>query len=246
MRLQHIIFIAVFLSCKKNTLPPIPSDETVLPVNTNEILQSEHKQLKDTLKLKDCPIDSLNMQTSDFYNTKFYTENTIRGQGVIQFSINNKIEILNSDKTIFGNITPENDSYKISLPKKIIAREVIPDSEFQIFSFDAEQPNTYMNYLIIYINKEKKLIAKKGLKYNFSIWNDYIKSAFIQLTPNVNNISEKERNYWYKAIRIKGDSMLVKSIPKSNCDYIEDYKDVTKWIKWKENNCKLIKLNFCY
>lgn len=238
--------MVAFLSCKKNTQPLITSTETKLSANTNEVLKSEQKPLKHTVKVIECPIDSLNMQTSDFNNIKFYTENTIRGNGVIQLSINNKIEILNYDKTTFGNISFVDDSFIISLPQKVVAREVIPDSEFQIFSFDAEQPNTDKDYLIIYINKEKKLVAKKGLKYYFLLWNDYVKSAFIQLTSNVDNASNDELNYWYKAIEIKGDSMRIKSIPKSSCDYIENYKYVTKWIKWKKNNCKLIKFNFCY
>ncbi|SFK42757.1 hypothetical protein SAMN05421692_4375 [Chryseobacterium indologenes] len=40
--------------------------------------------------------------------------------------------------------------------------------------------------------------------------------------------------------------MLIKSIVKTECEYVEDYKDISKWIKWKNNNCKLIKFSFCY
>lgn len=53
------------------------------------------------------------------------------------------------------------------------------------------------------------------MKYYFLLWNDYVKSAFIQLTSNVDNASNDELNYWYKAIEIKGDSMRIKSIPKA-------------------------------
>lgn len=244
MRLFCIIFIVVFISCKKNTQTLMPL-ETKSAINSNEVLIAE-QNLVDSLKLKECPIDSLNMQTSEFDNIKFYTENTMRGKGVIQFSNINKILILNSDKTTFGIISFKDDSYEITLPSKIIAREIIPDIEFQIFSFDAEQTDTDKDYLIIYINKEKKLVAKKGLKYNFLKWDDYIKSAFVQLTSNVGKVSKDEQGYWFKTIKIKGDSMQIKSIPKTNCDYVENYKNVTMWIKWKENNCKLIKFNFCY
>jgi len=40
--------------------------------------------------------------------------------------------------------------------------------------------------------------------------------------------------------------MQIKSVAKTSCDYIEEYNDVTKWIKWKENSCKLIMFDFCY
>ena len=214
MRLFCIIFIVVFISCKKNTQTLMPI-ETKSAINSNEVLIAE-QNLVDSVKLKECPIDSLNMQTSEFDNMKFYTENTMRGKGVIQFSISNKILILNPDKTTFGIISFKDDSYEINLPSKIIAREIIPDTEFQIFSFDAEQTDTDTDkdYLIIYINKEKKLVAKEGLKYNFLKWDDYIKSAFIQLTSNVDKVSKVEQGYWYKTIKIKGDSMQIKSIPK--------------------------------
>lgn len=52
--------------------------------------------------------------------------------------------------------------------------------------------------------------------------------------------------FWYKALKIEGDSMQIKSVPKTDCDYIENYKNITKWIKWKDNSCKQINFNFCY
>lgn len=241
MRSLYIIFIIFFVSCKQNTELKSQNDPKIS--NSRIDLKSEKYSNEN---LYDCPIDSLNMQTADFKEISFYTENMLRGKGVIQLNINNKMTIFNSDKTIFGTIDFKEDSYEMDLPSKIIAREVIPDSEFQIFSFDAELPDLDKENLIIYINGEKKLVAKKELKYNFLNWEDYIKSAFIQLTSDVENVNEDEQKYWFKTNKIKGDSIQIKSVAKASCDYVENYKDVTKWIKWKKNNCKLIKLNFCY
>lgn len=84
------------------------------------------------------------------------------------------------------------------------------------------------------------------VEYKFLSWDDYIKSAYIQLSDNIENTNKEELSYWYKVLEIKNDSMQIKSVPKTDCDYIESYNDVTKRIKWKNKNCKLIKLNFCY
>ncbi|WP_409417018.1 hypothetical protein [Flavobacterium sp. PS2] len=198
---------------------------------------------------EECIIDSIELQTSEYNGIRFYTENKLRGKGVISISINQKIEIFNIDKTVFGDISLiKNDDetlYKIDLPKKVIVREIMPDQEIQVFSFDAELPETDNNFIILYINQERKLIAKKNIKYTFLSWEKYIKSSFIQLTSNVKDISNEEKNYWYQALQIKGDSMKIKSI-KTSCEYTENYKDFTKWIKWKNDSCKLIKFNFCY
>jgi len=40
--------------------------------------------------------------------------------------------------------------------------------------------------------------------------------------------------------------MQIKSVSRESCDYADEYKDVTKWIKWKQNNCKLVTFSFCY
>ncbi|MGN7706435.1 hypothetical protein [Chryseobacterium sp. 22543] len=197
----------------------------------------------------ECPIDSTSMQTTEYNGITFYTENNLRGSGVINLSINKNTEIFNMDKTPYGKIVVNNDDenvYDVKLPKVVIAREIIPDSEHRIFSFDAEEPGSDRDFLIIYINKQKKLIEKKNNDYAFNSWENYIKTAFIQLTPEISNTSKEEQLYWYKSLKIKGDSMQIKSIPKADCDYIEEYKNVTKWIQWKKGSCKLIKFNFCY
>ncbi|GAA5084063.1 hypothetical protein GCM10023210_03440 [Chryseobacterium ginsengisoli] len=234
--LNIMLLVIVLISCKK--------------VNKQEVKDENYKQnIGVTESINDCPIDSMKMKISEFNGINFYSENTMRGKGVINISVDTKIEILNLDKTIYGSISPSKNDlipYDIHLPKNVVAREIIPDIEFRIFDFDAEQPDNASEFVIIYVNKEKKLLRKKNLQYTFSNWDKYIKSAFIQLDSDIINISKEEQKYWYKAIQINADSMLIKSVSKTDCDYIEDYKDISKWIKWKNGNCKLIKLNFCY
>lgn len=231
-KIHLILLLFVFISCRKVT-----NNDT-----KHKAVFADSLNKTTTQQITDCSsIDSLAMQTSDYQGIKFYTENTLRGKGVIEIFIKKRLEILNSDKTLFGNISPINDdtnTYEINLPKTVIAREIIPDSEFSVFSFDSELPQTDKDYLIIYINKEKKMIKKSDEKYDFLSWDKYVKSAYIQLNEN--------DNYLYKVLEINKDSLKIKSIPKSDCDYVQHYKDITKWVKWKDNNCKLIKLNFCY
>ncbi|TWP31079.1 hypothetical protein ETU08_03470 [Apibacter muscae] len=236
---SFILISIIIISCTRNNNFNFLSKDTSLASN--------YKVLNLKNISPDFPLDSLEMLTSEYGNFKFYSENTLRGEGVIALSINSEIEILNLDKSYFGSISlnKEMESYNINLPKVTIAREIIPDSEYQIFNFDSEQPNKNKDFLIIYLNKEPKLIQKNKTQYSFSSWDEYIKKSFIKLTPQVDNRAPEEE-YLYKAIKIKEDSMLIKSVPKSACDYVEKYKNITKWIKWKSNNCKLIKFNFCY
>ncbi|MGN7809520.1 hypothetical protein [Flavobacterium sp. 22076] len=204
---------------------------------------------KEKLSNNSCLIDSLNMMSTEYGGIKFYTENELRGAGVVQLSIDKDFEILNLDKTVYGSIKLKNNTeepFNIKFPKMVIAREIIPNIEYKIFCFDAEQPETDNDFLIIYINNEKRLVSKKDCKYKFHSWEAYIKTAFIHLTLKVENSSKEEQRYYYEALKIKGDSMQIKSVAKTSCDYIQEYKDVTKWIKWKENSCKLIMFDFCY
>lgn len=245
------LFITIFsciiiYSCAKNQEPT--KSQTVLAKNSS-IKNTIEKEEPPKVNI-DCPLDSMQMQTSEYKGTRFFTEKNLRGSGVINFSIEKNIDVLNLDKSLFGKIVINNDevgnSVDIKLPKTVIAREIIPNEEFQVFSFDAENPASDKIFLVVYINKEKKLISKKDNKYNYNSWENYAKSAYIQLTPAVKNSTSDEQQYWYKALIIKGDSMQIKSVPKTNCDYIEKYKDLTKWIQWKNNSCKTIKFNFCY
>lgn len=233
-----LILIAI-ISCKKENTSDISTRK-----EDNNVISTKKNPKIDT-NLDECPIlDSLDMLISEYKGIKFYTEKTMRGKGVLDISINNEIKIFNLDKTLFGSISiSKNDNtYTIKLPNEIIAREVIPDLEYQIFNFDAEFPETNQNYLIVYINKEKKIIEKKLVKYTFYSWNEYIKSAFIENKYN----SNKEDKNLYEVLKISNDSMQIKSVSKTSCEYVENYTEVIKWIVWKKDNCLQIKLNFCY
>ncbi|TLX24419.1 hypothetical protein FE904_16330 [Chryseobacterium indologenes] len=242
MKIYTLLILSLFIiSCNKTA--------KIDGISKGHFKQKE-VSLKSNKKNTLCKDDSIKIKVSEYNGIEFFTENIMRGDGVIQLTPTREIKILNLDKTIYGSIIPQSinqvPSLEIYLPKTTIAREIIPDSEFQIFDFDAELPSKENAFIKIYINKEQKLISKNNLKYKFLTWKEYVESAFIQLTPNIKNITKEELQLWYKSDKINGDSMLIKSIVKTECEYVEDYKDISKWIKWKNNNCKLIKFSFCY
>ncbi|WP_456311786.1 hypothetical protein [Pseudomonas shirazensis] len=243
--MKYIFFIcfSLFSSCTKH------KEENDKEVTNNNIENQniENKQLAKSTS--ECLLDSIKMQITEYGGIKFYSENKLRGSGVLALIMPDNVDILNTDKTFYGSIILGNNTeepYNIKLPKVIVAREIIPDVEHRIFSFDAEQPETDKDFLIVYLNKEKKLISKKASKYKFSSWETYIKSSFIHLTSKIENSTKEEQMYYYQSIKIKGDSMQIKSVSKTSCDYVEEYKNVTKWIKWKNDSCKFIMFDFCY
>lgn len=181
MKISSLILVPfiLFSSCKKKEKEDIAAPTLV----NNSIKQNVKQNSKLVNSNNECPIDSIKMQTTEYNGIKFYTENSLRGNGVINLSITKDVEILNMDKTLYGKIIIKNNEeeslYEIKLPRIVIAREIIPDTEFRIFSFDAEKLETDNNFMIIYLNKEKKLIEKKGNKYTFNSWEKYAKTAFI-------------------------------------------------------------------
>lgn len=239
----YCIMTGIVISCNNG------SQHVTVSKAVNEHFQST-KELGPVPE-GECSVgDSLLLNMAEYKGITFFTENTMRGSGVVHLSINRKVDILNLDKTLYGSIVPkvagEFMDYEINLPTTVIARQVIPYAELQIFEFDSESPDQDSTYLTVYFNRERKLILKKNLQYSFLSWNDYIKSAFVRLTASVQNASMAERKYWYQVMEIKDDSMLIRSVPKSACDYVEDYKPISKWVKWRTDHCKLIEFNFCY
>ena len=162
MKTMVIIILTIIVSCKLN--------DTVLSSNMNE---TSYKNIsnKKLSSENECPIiDSLRMMITEYQGINIYTEDMMRGEGVLELFIENNIKILNIDKTLFGSIQLTKDGYNIQFPKKIIAREVYPQSEYKVFSFDSETPNIDKDFLIIYINKEKKMVDKKSVKFKFIKW----------------------------------------------------------------------------
>jgi len=157
MKKSPIIMLCVFMlllyktealtNKKTNIQKPINWDLTKIEDNCrNEIEENPEKLI------------------TSYDNINFYTEDVMRGKGVITLSIDKSVEILNIDKTIFGSISflkeGEYKQYKIKLPETVIAREIMPHSEFEVFEFDSEPPNFNADFLVIYINKQQKLIKK--------------------------------------------------------------------------------------
>jgi len=105
-------------------------------------------------------------------NFSSYIDEVKRGAGVISFTleVNDRLDIWNLDDTKFGEIVMNEDLtyFTLNLPKKVIARKLIPENDFAAFEFDAEKPGTDAKYLFIYVNKEKRKVAKKEVHFSFT------------------------------------------------------------------------------
>lgn len=103
-----------------------------------------------------------------------YTEQVKRGSGVISFdlAINDRLDILNMDNTKFGDIVLNEDLtyFTLNMPKKIIARKLVPEYDFAAFDFDAENVEADKEYLIVYVNKDKRKVRKSDVKFVFNSW----------------------------------------------------------------------------
>ncbi|WP_156131508.1 hypothetical protein [Pedobacter kyungheensis] len=107
-------------------------------------------------------------------NFASYIDEVKRGAGVISFTleVNDRLDIWNLDDTKFGEIVMNEDLtyFTLNLPKKVIARKLIPENDFAAFEFDAEKPEPDAKYLFIYVNKEKRKVEKKGTHFAFTAW----------------------------------------------------------------------------
>lgn len=110
-----------------------------------------------------------------------YIDAERRGAGVISFAldINDRLDIWNLDDSKFGEIVLNEDLtyFSINMPKKIVARKVVPEYDFAAFDFDAEVPETDKVYFIIYVNHHKRKVKKMGLKSTFISWKMYDKQV---------------------------------------------------------------------
>ena len=168
-KILNIIFTSLLIiSCNKGNTQNIVGNLN----NKNTTLQSA------------CPTDSAKTYLFKHKDFNFYTEKELRGSGIVSLDIENKLEILNTDKTIFGTIITNNngdDTFDVMFPtKKIILRDIFTLPEAGIYIFDAEKPNESSEFIEIYVNKEKKLIKKSKTKYVFETW-DYVKKRLEEL-----------------------------------------------------------------
>lgn len=225
-KLNTILIVLIFtFSCKE--------------VKKEEII--ENTTIKDTVsEVSNDKLNNIECEDKDtlqYQNDKIsvYNEFKIRGKGVLNITIKDKVTILNEDDTVFGEIVLREESdYEINMPSKIVARSIVPP--FDIFSFDSEDPKENDQFLKIYINKEVKKINKNQVEFSFEKWKDYIKKSFINIR-NCNN--QKDLNI-YEVLEIKDNTIKIKSLSKESCDAIDNYTDITKEIKWKNNQDVLL------
>ncbi|MFH7015052.1 hypothetical protein [Flavobacterium sp. FlaQc-47] len=75
-----IVSLILFFACTKQKKEKI----------TTNIKKERIETKESALMPKDyCSSNSLEMQTSEYQGIKFYTENTLRGSGVVQLLLNN-------------------------------------------------------------------------------------------------------------------------------------------------------------
>ena len=178
-----------------------------------------------------------------------YTENIMRGVGVISFhlGINNRLDIYDEDGSKFGFLVYNDDQtyYMLDMPIKTIARAVIPVADQAQFDFDAEATNTDKDYFIIYVNKEKRKVKKADVKFTFSSWDDYLKLQEIRLKPcNMLPAAGTNQEMLYTVTQVKGDEIKIRSV--QNCSgEDEGFKQVEGWIKWKNGDVLTVDLTNC-
>lgn len=217
------------------------SDTSVANGSSQEIASNEIIPCKES--------ESLLFEGETFTS---YTEDKIRGNGIVSFTmdINDRLTILNEDDSSFGEIVLNEDMtyFTLTMPKKIVARKVIPNYDFASFDFDCENVNADKDYLMIYINKQKKKIKKTDLKYTFSTWENYIKKQFVQLKEcNLildGNVNPKSKDQAFAVTEIKGDVIKIKSVKDCNGEDTRFY-DIKGQAKWKSDDLLLINFALC-
>ncbi len=92
------------------------------------------------------------------------------------------------------------------MPKKIVARRVVPEADFMQLDFDAEPINTNKNYLFIYVNGEKLMIKKTDVNYTFNSWDEYLRTQIISLKPcNLLEAASSHKDMLYEIVDLKAN-----------------------------------------
>jgi len=220
--------------------------------SNNTIVSTESSQEISSNEIIPCKeSESLLFEGETFSS---YTEDKIRGNGIVSFTmdINDRLTILNEDDSSFGEIVLNEDMtyFTLTMPKKIVARKVIANYDFASFDFDCENVNTDKDYLIIYINKQKKKIKKTDLKYTFLTWENYIKKQFVQLKAcnlilySNGNVNPKSKDLAFAVTEIKGDAIKIKSAKDCNGED-KPFYDIKGQVKWKSDDILLINFAVC-
>lgn len=225
-----IIILSVISSCKnegnrKQDFEKNGKDS--IPLSKNEIIESN-----DILSHSDTLLYSNE-------NLEVYQEFITRGEGVVNLSFENELVIYNLDGTVYGNVIKKEESvYEFKLPKKIIARYIVPD--FDKFSFDAENPQKNNKLIKIYINREIKTIKKSDIEFQFTTWNDYMKNSIFKIFKDHKNI--------YEVIKIIDENnVLAKTTNIEDCggEKINSEDNFEKKIEWRTNDIMNVEFYDC-
>lgn len=240
----------LLIGCKDATPDTVTGTENYQSNDTSVSTASSHEISPN--KIIPCQeSESLLFEGETFSS---YTEDKIRGNGIVSFTmgINDRLTILNKDDSSFGEIVLNEDMtyFTLTMPKKIVARKVIANYDFASFDFDCENVNADKDYLMIYINKQKKKVKKTDLKYTFTTWENYIKKRFVQLKAcnlildGNGNVNPKSKDLAFEVTEIKGDVIKIKSVEDCN---VEDnvFRDIKGEVKWKSDDILLIDFAVC-
>ena len=182
-----------------------------------------------------------------------YTEDRIRGSGVVsfQFEINERLDFTEMDGSPFGFFVLNEDGeyYTLDMPQKTIARRVIPEQDFASFDFDAEPVGTDPDFLLVYVNREKRKVKKDQLKYTYQTWPEYLRYSIISLKPcnllkgNDGSTIKESLGQYFKVLGVKGELIEIKST--TACQPEVPLLEMRGWVKWRAASSLLIDFAVC-
>jgi len=194
-------------------------------------------------------IDEVMLIYSDEHITT-YTENTMRGEGVLSITINpgNNVTFYTLENEIFGEIACNEDLvFTVQMPAEIIARRVVPNNDFAAFQFDADTPRETDEFIYIYINKQKLKVQKNAVNYSYLPWTEYVNAQIISAKPyNKLHIDENGKDVLldddvervFKITEIRDDIMQLTSTVSGCCGHSGKFIDGQ--VRWKHENILLV------
>ena len=253
MKKYFFIYIAtalLIIACKQNSQDTeVTTQDTEFNKNTDSAATSHEIPIGNANSCNEG--ESLVWEGDTFAS---YTEDRMRGNGIVSFklNINERLTILNEDNSSFGEIVLNEDLtyFTVTMPKKVVARKMIPNYDFASFDFDCENVNSDKEYLFIYVNKEKRKVRKTDLKFTFSTWENYIKNQTVQLkecnliTDSQGQTNKKSKNLAFTVTDVKGDEIKIKST-KDCLGEDNPFYDIKGKVKWKSGNLLLISFAVC-
>ncbi|RYG43231.1 MAG: hypothetical protein EOO01_21650 [Chitinophagaceae bacterium] len=182
-----------------------------------------------------------------------FTTDRIQGKGVVSFFLEpgDTLSIQNSDGSDFGELIANTDlSFTISLPKKVVARNLVPDYDVASFEFDAEPIASDKEFIKLYINGLQKRIHKGRVKCAFRTWEEYLRESVIKLkNGNILRGSDgspvaHQKDLKYEVLEVKGDTIRLKSSRSCITDGVA-FKNLDGWAQWKSGNKLQIEFSNC-